>query len=940
MITIRISRRVFCFVVLCFSLCATHLVAQQENEETGYPTDSLFVDLDEIIDMGFIKTKRSDIVGAVANIKPQDDIKFDHTQSVRDALSNKTPGLQWSDNIRGLGTALIIVDGIPGRSIDLLNMAEIESITVLKDANALALYGAMAKNGVIVVTTKRGQPGKPGVNISLNSGLKSPIRLPQYLSSAEYMTFYNQAYKNDGLGEFRYDPETEIPFYRDGVNPYKYPDVDFFSDDYLKPFASYSNLLTEFYGGNEGTQYYINLGFNQDGSILKFDEAKGNIRFNIRGNVDFKVNDWIKSSIDAVAIFNQNRNTHGNFWDASNRFRPNLYSPLLPLSLFETADNPELEGILSAANKFNGNVLGGLKVYEGNTPFGDFYAKGFNSNFTRISQVNNSIDFDLNSLIDGLSAKTYLSFDFYNSYRTSISNRYSVYGPTWEGDKIVALERLKDPDRKDVSEALSNNGFLMRYGFYGLVNYEKNFGENHAFKSSLIGYANNTIDDEEKQTFKNAHVGLNLLYVFKNRLSFDFSGAYINSIKLAEGNRGAFSPTFGLGYVVSEHIDASWLNHLKLRSSIGFIRHDIDMKDNGVSYYLYSSVFRKDWNSFKWGENSDNETTRFDRGENLDLKAELRKDINIGFEAIMYNSLWIEANVFQTDMADKLTRMNVPYPSYYSEFRPYGNYNEDRFSGFELGMNYFKKINDFSFNVGGRVLYATSERTVVDEVYVNDFQYRAGKPVDARWGHTFIGYYGVDDFDADGNLLDGIPVPQYGQVKPGDLMYLDKDGNGKIDDQDMHQIGRWRSPWNYGADMKLTYKRLTLYTVLSGESGSEAEKSGSYYRPQGDNKYSEVVRGAWTEETAGTATFPRLSTQNSTNNFGKSSTFWLYDQGFLSISRMQLTYDFPQNLVQDFSIFVAGSNIATFAKHRKERETRPGSSPSYRYFTLGFRVIL
>jgi TonB-linked SusC/RagA family outer membrane protein len=939
-----LNKWMFLPIVLCLTHFALPVSSQEIQNDEALQNDSVLLKyLDRNIDLGFINETKKNIVGAVSGFNPQDVIKYDHTQSIRSAMGNgRLTGLRGGDNIRGMGSALIIVDGIPGRSIDVLNMEEVESITVLKDANAAALYGSMARNGVIIITTKRGEAGNNGTNVSVNYGLRQPLALPQYLNSSDYMTAYNQAYKNDGRGDFRYDPELEIPLYRDGLNPIKYPDVDFFGDEFLKSSASYTNVLTEFYGGSKETQYYVNLGFNRSESILNLDDEKGDNRFNVRGNVDFKVNNWIKSSLDAVAIIYTSRNNQVDFWNSANSFRPNLYAPLLPVSMINFADYPELKGIVDGANNYNGHILGGTRAEEGNTPFGDIYAKGYRRSVSRVSQVNNSIDFDLSGIAKGLSARTYVSFDFYNAYNVKVTNKYSVYQPTWSGDEIVGLERLKDADRKDQKERVSTDHFAIRYGFYGVINYDKKLNDNHSVNTSLIGFINNTFFKDEKQSDKNSHAALNLRYDFKNKILADFSGAYINSIKLAEGNRGALSPTFGLGYILSEDVKVPWIDFLKIKASAGIIMTDIGMRhrvdDEDLEYYLYSSVYAKDWNEFAWGQSNTNSTTKFSRGQNLDLEAERRKDLNIGFESILFDKFSLEGNLFQTDFDGRLTLLNVPYPSYYRPFRPYGNYNADRYKGFELGTNYMEDFGDFSFNIGARLLYTTSERLKVDEIYENPFQYRKGKPVDAIFGHTSIGFYEVSDFDAEGNLLDDIPVPQYGKVKPGDIKYFDKDDNGKINDQDMHQIGLWNSPWYYGGDITIKFKNLTLLAVVSGETGGNAQKNGSYYRPQGNDKYSEVVRGAWTEETAATATFPRLTTGNNDNNFGKTSTFWQYSKSSFSINRVQLTYGVPQNMVKDFSVFVAGSNLATFAKHKAEIELRPGREPMYRFYTAGVRV--
>lgn len=902
------------------------------------------------VNMGFVTKEKKDIVGAVSSVRPKAMQKYDNTQWVRDALSGKVLGLNGSDNIRGLGSALIVVDGIPGRDIDLLNMEEIDEITILKDANAAALYGSMAKNGVIIVTTKRGKVGSNKFNISASTGIKVPKQMPKYLNSANYMGLYNEARANDGLPT-QYTSEL-IENTRSGENPYLYSDIDFYSNDYFKEFASFSNVTADFSGGVENTQYYINLGFKNEGELQDIsNNDKGVQRFNIRGNIDFKVNDWIKSSIDAVGIIQRDRSSLTNLYSDAASFKPNLYAPLLPISMIDITNNSELAGIVDAANKYDGNILGGSQAYSGTTPFANIVAGGYKTSMLRISQINNSIDFDLSAIAEGLSAKTYVSFDFYNVYDLKIENKYAVYEPSWNADNtmIVGLENVKDTDQKDQVEDVSTNIFTMRYGFYGMLNYEKQITEKQGITASLIGFLNNTIYKEEKQNDRNTHAAFNFNYNYNKRLFVDFSASYINSIKLADGNRGQFAPTLGLAYIAKNSNNKSdKLNYLKFNISGGFIYSDLDMcdDDNLSEYFLYDAVYEQSGNGFGWGDTysagMSNKATVIKKGQNNDLNMEKRTDINIGFEALMFNKLCLEGNVFQSTMGDQVIQVSSMYPSYYASFKPYINYNEDRYRGFEFGLNYKDQFGDFKMDVGARLMYMTTERTKVDEVYEDGYQNRKGKPTDAMWGLECLGFFSNNDFNVDGSLKEGIPT-HYNAVSSGDLKYKDMNGDNVINDRDMVEIGSWNSPWSFSSDITLSYGDFTLFALLTAEVGGDAMKSGNYYRPQGDIKYSEIALDRWTEETAETAKLPRLTSVGNTNNFSKNSTFWMYDNSYFKIQRIQLTYDIPQRLVDklkmnDISVFAAGSNLFEFSKNKKIRELSVSWGPNYAYYSMGLRL--
>nr|WKN37354.1 SusC/RagA family TonB-linked outer membrane protein [Tunicatimonas sp. TK19036] len=922
---------------------------ESQGETVVLESNSTSLLANDTIDLGFTEKSRKDIVGSVSAIRPESYLQYDNTQWVRDALLGRITGLSGSDNIRGLmGSAMIVVDGIPGRSIDLLNSEEIEQITVLKDANAVAQYGAMGRNGVIVVTTKRGSSKFRRANVIVNYGVREPIALPRYLGSADYMQLYNEARLNDGLDSAF--SQQQISNFRNSTNPYRYPDVDFYSSEYLKLRTSYTNVLAEFSGGSENTQYYVNLGYNNIGSLVRLNpEANaGSNRFNVRGNIDFKVNDFISSSLDVVSIISSTKTAQSDLLLQGTTRKPHIFAPLLPVSMIDTLRNETLSGQVRAANMYNGSLLGGSQAFQDNTPIANVLAGGYQEYISRVTQVNNSINFDLSKVAEGLSAKTYISFDFYNTYALSVNNTFSIYEPTWSNDTIVALNRLGDQDQKDLTENAETQGFVTRYGFYGMLNYDKQIAEKHSLNASLIGFANNMYFREQAQPQKNAHVALQASYNYDDKLLLDFSSAYVNSVKLPEGNRAKFSPTVGLAYILSEEDfinNANWLNYLKLRASAGTINSDLGIWD----YFLYREVYAQNGGGYGWADGFSNQATRIQQGQNNDFGYEQRKDINIGFEAILFNRLWVEMNAFQIDIDNQVTRLNNQYPSYYEDFMPYSNYNLDRFKGVEFGLNYSEYFGQVKADIGARVMYANSDRIRVDEKYDDAYQNRQGNPIDAYWGLEDQGFYATDDFNEDGSLKDGMPAPAYGDVQPGDIKYQDQNNDGVVNDQDEVNIGRWRAPWTYSTNMRFEYKGLSLFVLGVGETGSQSILNnnptgnyGDYYWVDGNDKYSEVVLNRWTPETAQTATFPRLSSQQNNNNF-RNSTFWLYNNSFFRIQRAQLTYQLPNTWVNNInmehiSVYVAGSNLLEFAKNKDERQLIIGSEPMYRYFSVGLRA--
>ncbi|WP_396600607.1 SusC/RagA family TonB-linked outer membrane protein [Algibacter sp. R77976] len=912
---------------------------------------------DDEIKMGVATKVRRDIVGAVSSINTRDRLTYDNTQWVRDYINGLTPGVRGSDNIRGIGSAIFVIDGVIGRDPNILNMEEVEQITVLKDANSVALYGSQGRNGVIVINTKRGQINKKEVNVNIRTGIRAPRALPNYLSSAAYMTLFNEARNNDGLDDF-FAPSL-IQEFRTSNNRYKYPDVDLYSNEFVQPFINATSVISEFSGGNEKNQYYVNVGWTSEDAWVDINDDinAGANRFNVRGNMDFKINDWISSSLDGIAVISTSKSSRANLLSEGTTFRPNTYSPFIPVDLVDTSD-PTVAGQLQAARKFNGFLLGSTQQFGTDAPIALAIAGGYQNTVFRSTQFNNTINFDLDRVTKGLTAKTYVSFDFYDSYNLSINNDYKTYVPGWEGDRVTnfginnvdPLNPFADnsgifgEDLKDIKENVSTNGFVSRFGIYGLINYETNFAKDHSLSTTFLGYYNSQKRNDVIQTDVDAHLGFQMAYDFKKKLFFDFSGAYVNSLKLAEGNRGALSPTSGVAYILSEEPflkDSKFFNYLKLKASGGIIK-----SDQGIGgYYLYDANY-SDGNNFKWADANANSRQNISQGQNLDLGFEERIDLNIGFESYLMNSLWLEFNYFKTELDKQVDFLDAQYPSYYNTFRPYDNFNKNEYTGFEIGMNYNKTYNDFSVGIGANVLYSQTKALKRSELNEFAYQNAVGRELSSILGLVDQGFYAESDFDTAGNLNAGQPIPNFGNVQPGDIKYQDQNGDNIIDNNDRVEIGQSSSPWSYGVNLNLKYKAFNLYILGTGQTGAVRDKLhddyNNYYGVNGDVKYSEVVLGRWTPETADTATFPRLSSQNNSNNF-QTSSFWLFDTSYFTINRAQLTYEFNDNLInklgmEDLSLNLQGTNLLEIAKNKDIRQLRIGATPLTRSFTLGVRA--
>jgi len=940
------------FLALIFAtvLFTPNNIFAQQGEPTAIEAivadnDSTHVKNDKI-NLPFRSTYKRDIAGAVSNLNASEINEIDNTIWVSDALAGRTLGMLGNTSIRGIGigidvaditgsgllwgNALVIVDGLP-RDISSLRLSEVESITVLKDVNSAILYGSAAVNGVIVITTKRGKAFKNRSNFTGNYGIFSPREMPKYLNSSDYMTYFNKARENDGLTPL-FSDET-IENHRTG-SKYRYPDIDYYSDEYLKSYRTYFDLNGEISGGVQDVQYYTNLGWHSEDGILNFGEGRNERSnlFNIRTNIDFRINKWIKAAIDGTAVFGNHKGPRGNYWGDASIIRPHEYTPLLPISLI-SPDNPLW---LARKNDIDGKYLLGGNTKYTTTPIGDIYSGGVNESVQRNFSFNNQLDFDLNKLTQGLSFHTNISFEYFVQYYQTIANQYSVYEPTWDVDNNIVSLKQHGKDSRPGTQSVGSTYFRRRFGFYGQLNYDRAFDGVHHITGSLLGYGNNFTESGDIQGAKQAHLGLQLAYVFDKRYVIDFSSAVVNSVKLPEGNRIGFSPSLGLGWVITGESfmsAAKNVDYLKLRLSGGILNSDMPI----AGFFYYDNYFTTSA-SYNWYENTRGRNSVVSAwGSNPNLGFAKKNEVNLGIEGLFFKKLLnVEANVFYDSYNDLVTRPQSSYPGFYTDFIAYRNFGSDRYVGGELGLNLNKSFGDWSLFFGVNALYVSSKRTKVDEIYNNDYQYRKGHPRDAIFGLEALGLF------EDQDDIDSSPFQTFRTVMPGDIKYKDQNNDGVIDTNDEVYLGRSRAPFSGGLQLKIAYKSLSLYILGEGRSGSRAYMSGDYYWVDGNKKYSEVVLNSWTPETKNTATYPRLSSQTSSNNF-RGSSYWLYNNDYFQIRKIQLTYHMPESITDhlrmtNFDIFMNTSDVFLFAKQRKIMETRAGAQPLYRTFSIGLKT--
>lgn len=918
----------------------------QVAAQLGY-TDALTLENDTLhkkVEVAFRAIDKQDLLGGVSTIDVEEMTKKAYTTYSLNFVENMIGGV--NGNIWGMDEYLVVIDGMVRDANNVLP-TEIEHITVLKGAAAVVLYGSRAAKGVIQITTKRGKAGDPSIRIRANSGIHTPKSYPKYLGSAEYMILYNEARVNDGL-----DPSHSIEdIYRhaSGENPYRYPDLNMYSSDYLRSMYNRSEAIAEITGGNQRVKYYTTTGYSHENSLLKVANSADNYvsRLFVRGNLDINIREYLKIQADANVTFYDSYSARGDWWANAATLRPNRVSPLIPLSYLEENDIPSWATINASNYIIDGKYfLGGTQLHPTN-PIADAYAAGDNKFVSRQFQFNTRFDLNLKSLLQGLHFRAKYGIDYASTYNQGYLNEYATFSPVWTdyaGSDMIASVTQYGTDKKSGNEIITNSAYRYTYNFAGQFDYTRTFNSDHNVFGMIVANAWQRQQSGMYHRLTNVNLGLQASYNFQQKYYLDFSSAIPYSAKLPEGNRLGFSPTVTLGWrpVKEDFFESTAFDDLMLTVSGGIISQDMDIAtdDNPMGYYLYKSILQRGgW--YSWADLGGEAATEFQRGESPDMTFVKRKELNLGLRGSVWNQLLtFDFNYFTGKMDGDIVRPNSLYPIYFnqvgyptSSIIPYINYNIDNRTGFDFSIYLNKAVSEVDLTLGVNGMYFTSEAARRDESFEFDYLSRVGRPVNGLWGLQSLGFFN-DQAD-----IDNSPEQKFGEPRPGDIKYRDQNGDNIIDSNDEVFLGRWDTPFRLGLNFTAKWHNFTLFAMADGFFGGHGFKNSSYYWVRSDNKYSEIVRNRWTEETKDTATYPRLTTTSGDNNF-RNSDFWLYKTDRLNLSQLQLTYDIPEatlqgSFIKGVSVYMSGYNLLTISKERKHFEMNVGSAPQTRLYNIG-----
>lgn len=906
------------------------------------------------INVAFRKSDVRDVIVPVSKVKVSELMEKNYNTYSLDNMQALTAG--YNGQLWNQGEALVLIDGVPRDANNVLP-TEIEDITFLKGASAVVLYGSRASKGVILITTKRGSIAPLKISARANYTMDVAKSFPTYLDGAEYMTLYNQALVNDGLSPKFTDEQ--IYNTAAGTNPYRYPNQQFYTSDYLNKTKSRYDVTAEFQGGGKFAQFYTNVSYYRQGDFINFGEGKNNYtdRLNVRGNIDLQLSDWASGWVNANATYYNQHGSNSNFWSAASTLRPNRVAPFIPVSFIDPLDVNSLNLIQNTRNIIHnpaglpaGDYFLGATQEDQSNAFADMYSAGYNTWTSRQFQFDAGVKFDLKSILKGLSFKTNFAVDYKTSYSTSLNDQYATFGVNWtqiDGYDVIGSLTQYGQDKHTGTLNASKSAEQQTIAWNGQFDYVNSWGD-HNLHATLVANGYQQTISGEYHRVSNANLGLQASYNFAHKYYVDLAANAVHSAKLPEGNRKAISPSVTLGWrLTSEDFmkDMDWLDDLRLTAGYTVLNQDLDIAE----YFMYKDIFTATGTWWGWSDaNNSIQTSDSQRGGNDELSFVKRKEFNVGLNgALLKNKLTFSVNYFNTTVDGLLAQPDYIYPSYMhtywpvSTFVPYINYGKNRRQGIDFAIAYNDKAGDFEWGVQAFGQTTTSKNLRVAENVEFEYQRSEGKATDALWGLECLGYYNSQE-----EIDNAEAKSSFGTVMPGDLKYKDQNGDGIIDSKDQVVIGRWGAKFSGGLNLTLKYRNFTLFAMLTGQFGGNAIKNDTYNWVYGERKYSDVVRGAWTEEkfkNGEMISYPRLTTQSPDNNF-RTSDYWMYKTDRLDLARVQITYDFskslfgPKSIVKGLQIYANGNSLLTIAGERDQMERNVDSSPQTRSFTLGAKV--
>lgn len=907
--------------------------------------------------------KKVSVTGAIASVKG-DELTKTPTGSISNMLSGQMAGLttvQYSGEpgsdaasifVRGQATfnnssPLIQVDGVE-RSFNEIDPNEIESISILKDASATAVFGVRGANGVVLITTKRGKEGKAKISISTSASIIAPTESIKMADSYQYATFYNQMLANDGKAPMFSDEIVER--FRDKSDPIRFPSIDWI-DYCLKDMTLQTQHNVNISGGTDRVRYFISAGAYTQGGLFKdfglpYDLTYQYNRFNYRSNLD----------IDVTKTTTLTMNVSGNVNNSSKPYTGQGSAGMLINMYYSTPFSSPgfVDGkLVNTTDDYNDLRLpftGG----SGMSYYGGGFMKTSNNTLNSDLQLKQKLDFITKGLSFHIKGSYNSGFTSYTQAAASVA----TYTPVLQDDGSIAYKKFGQNSQlkyEDRDPGKSRNWYME-----AAFNYARDFGNHHV--TGLVLY--NQSKTYYPSTFSDipqGYVGIvgRATYDWKNRYLAEVNVGYNGSENFAPEKRFGTFPAGSFGWIVSE--EKFWapiknvVNFLKFRYTIGLVGND----KIGGSRFMYmsdpyavnnSSLINRDGHGFIFGiNNSTASPGAYEDGKNnADVTWEKALKTNYGVDVNFFDDrLRTSFDYYHEDRKDILLRDGTA-PSVLGFAVPMANLGRMRSWGWEITLKWNDMIGkDFRYNVGLNLMY--NQNRVVDrkEAPMNEeYMYQKGRRLGSRSQYLFFEYYNEDTTPIRYQEVYGVDMPKQLEenLKNGDCVYVDLSGDGKIDANDASRNYGFTDDPEYMAGLNLgfSWKGFDFSMQWTGAWNVSRNISSVFRQPfmdrNNDNKGGLLVYmldNTWTNDNPNpNAVYPRATIAHKDNNYAQS-TLWEKDAKYLRLKNVQLAYNFNLPFMKKLKLNTmqlafSGYNLLTFTPYVwGDPESRASDSPSY-----------
>ncbi len=932
-------------------------------------------DIDEVVVVGYGTQKKESIVAAISTISAEDIVRTP-TANLTAGLAGKLPGLTimikdgelGKENIqtyiRGQATTntsnpLILVDGVE-REITTLEPYDIESVSILKDASATAVFGVRGANGVILVTTKKGIVGKPQISGNVNYSLQTPTRLPKPMNAIDYMNTRNGVIQdfNDALGQSSPLPYSDEDFehYRKGDLPEYYVDRNFFKELMYKFVPMYKGNVN-IRGGSTKTKYFVSAGYMRQGGPFKterwdeynYDNEQRVDRFTYRTNIEMQITKSLKAWLN-LSGYLQDKNDPIIYGSADDAGGEGSYYYLLLAAFLDipTLSFPDVNS--------DGNVVSVPGTDR--TPYGMLNRSGYRITTTNTVNSTLGIEQQLDFLTKGLSARAIISYDSWASHIRGFSRVYQTYVASLDESGGTPVITYSSGDGKDteLSPVLTQR-FRSNYDLEASLNYNRSFN-NHNVSGLLLYKQNQRIVNVEVPYNYVGIVG-RATYAYRQKYLAEFNFGMNGSEQFAPGHRFGFFPSVSLGWVLTEEPFMKSVNgvqFLKLRGSFGQVGND----QISGSRFIYVDDYTQGYGGYFNGLNGlpGLPDPVYEKSMPNELVTwEVSNKFNIGFESRFSKGFEWDVDLFYEKRNSILIDVaSIPAYMYGQLALPSTNDGIMSNRGFETTFGYSTSVSKDLF-LGARFSASFARNKVekmnetpLDETYA--YQYKVeGFSRGVNWGYDCLGYF-EDQAEIEG-WADQTGLGA--QTLPGDLKYRDVNGDGAIDPKDLVPMKYPGVPeLNMALNLTAQYKGFDFNVLFQGVSNYTFNFSGrGIYDWDGGiggiKTYFDHHRYSWTPERAANheeIRYPRMHPDGISGN-KQASDYWLIDLAYLRIKNLELGYTLPKRWsscagIENFRIYLNGSNLLTI-DNMPEKILDPEVSnslnhPIFKTYNIGLNI--